>query len=362
MTSSQQVLPAGSADDAPGGRADLAGKPTKPPRSSKFRVLCVGVGLAVLLCAGMVWSLSLGAEPISAGGILHGIFHSTGTDDLIIRSLRLPRVVLALLVGAALCVAGALMQAVAANPLAAPEIMGVNGGAVFVVVLGATVFPSLAGAPTLLLAFVGAGVAGFAVMMLAGAGRGRTSPVRLALAGVTMTSLLVALTQVLIIFNENSTDGVLFWLVGGINTASWSDVSTVLPWIAAGLVGAYALARSLNLLALGEDMARGLGQNVERTRVFGSVLVIVLCAASVSVAGPVAFIGLIIPHIMRRLVGSSYVVLLPLCTLGGAALLLYADIASRFVNPPYEEPAGVVTALIGAPIFVYLARRQQVAS
>jgi iron complex transport system permease protein len=166
----------------------------------------------------------------------------------------------------------------------------------------------------------------------------------------------------LIIFNENSTDGVLFWLVGGVNAANWSEVGSVLPWIAAGLVGAFALARSLNLLALGEDMARGLGQNVERTRVIGSILVIVLCAASVSVAGPVAFIGLIIPHIMRRLVGSGYVVLLPLCAVGGAVLLLYADIASRFVNPPYEEPAGVVTALIGAPVFVYLARRQKAAA
>jgi iron complex transport system permease protein len=356
MAGSQDVLPAASATSAPGGPETAR----KAPRTNKFRVTWVAVAVLALLVVGMLWSLSLGAEPISVGGIVHGVFHSGGTDDLIIRSLRLPRVVLGLLVGAALCVAGALMQAVAANPLAAPEIMGVNGGAVFVVVLGMTVFPSLAGAPTLLLAFVGAGAAGTAVMILAGAGRGRTSPVRLALAGVTMTSLLVALTQVLVIFNENSTDGVLFWLVGGINTATWHDVTSALPWIAVGLVAALALARSLNLLALGEDMARGLGQNVERIRVSGAIVVVVLCAASVSVAGPVAFIGLIIPHIMRRLIGSNYTVLLPLCALGGATLLLYADIASRFVNPPYEEPAGVVTALIGAPVFVYLARRQTV--
>jgi iron complex transport system permease protein len=339
-----------------------AGTAAERPHTNGFHVVGVLVAILVLLAVGSLWSLSLGAEPIGVGGILHGLFHNTDTDDLIVHSLRLPRVVLGLVVGAALCVAGALMQAVAGNPLAAPEIMGVNGGAVLVVVLGMTLFPSLAGAPTLLLAFVGAALAGITVMLLAGAGRGRTSPVRLALAGVTMTSLLVALTQVLIIFNENSTDGVLFWLVGGINSASWSNVTSILPWVAAGLLGAFASARSLNLLALGEDMARGLGQNVERTRLFGSILVIVLCAAAVSVAGPVAFIGLIIPHIMRRLVGSNYVVLLPLCALGGAALLLYADIASRFVNPPFEEPAGVVTALIGAPVFVYLARRQQAAS
>ncbi|HVV21474.1 MAG TPA: iron ABC transporter permease [Pseudonocardiaceae bacterium] len=353
MTSSPNTLPAGTSSP------DGQGPVPKSPRSNRFRVTWVVVALLVLLVGGAAWSMTLGAEQLGIGDVLHGLFHNDGTADLIIRDLRLPRVVLAVVVGAALSVAGALMQAVAANPLAAPEIMGVNGGAVFVIVLGATVFPSLAGAPTLLLAFVGAGVAGTAVMVLAGAGRGRTSPVRLALAGVTMTSLLVALTQVLIIFNENSTDSVLFWLVGGINAANWSDVTSSLPWIAPGLLASFALARSLNLLALGEDMARGLGQNVERIRIFGSILVIVLCAAAVSVAGPVAFIGLIIPHIMRRLVGSSYVVLLPLCAIAGAVLLEFADIASRFLNPPYEEPAGVVTALIGGPIFVYLARRQK---
>jgi ABC-type Fe3+-siderophore transport system permease subunit len=358
MTSSPSTVPDASAATAP----EAAGDEPKRPRTNKSKVTLVTVAVLALLVVGLAWSLTIGAQPISVGGIVHGLFQNTDTDDLIVRTLRLPRVVLALLVGAALCVAGALMQAVAANPLAAPEIMGVNGGAVFVVVLGITVFPSLGGAPTLLLAFIGAGVAGFAVMMLAGSGTGKTSPVRLALAGVTTTSLLVALTQVLVIFNENSTDGVLFWLVGGVNLASWGDVVTILPWVTAGLLGSFALARSLNLLALGEDMARGLGQNVERTRLFGSVLVVVLCAAAVSVAGPVAFIGLVIPHIMRRLIGSSYVVLLPLCALGGAALLLYADIASRFVKPPYEEPAGVVTALIGAPIFVYLARRQKATS
>jgi iron complex transport system permease protein len=358
MTNLSTARPAGNASRVPGARADEV----KRPRANRGRVFWVAVALLVLLVAGGLWSLSLGSQPIGFGEIFRSLFHGSGTDEIIVRSLRLPRVVLALVVGAALCVAGALMQAVAANPLAAPEIMGVNAGAVFVVVLGMTMFPALAGAPTLLLAFVGAGAAGAAVMVLAGSGRGKTSPVRLALAGVTTTSLLISLTQVLIIFNENSTDGVLFWLVGGVNQASWSSIGSVLPWIVPGIVLAFALARSLNLLSLGEDMARGLGQNVERTRLFGSVLVIVLCAAAVSVAGPVTFIGLVIPHIMRRLTGSSYHTLLPLCAAGGATLLLYADIASRFVKPPYEEPAGVVTALIGAPIFVYLARRQKAAS
>jgi ABC-type Fe3+-siderophore transport system permease subunit len=328
--------------------------------TNKQRVTWLSLALLVLIVAGVLWGLSIGSQHIPLSRVPGAVFRATDADGLIIQSIRLPRVVLALCVGAALAVAGAVMQAVAANPLAAPEIMGVNSGAVFVVVLAITVVPSLRGAPTILLAFGGAAVAGVSVMLLAGSGRGRVSPVRLALAGVTASSLLISLTQVLIIFDENSTDSVLFWLVGGVNYAQWTDVRNLLPWLVAGLVGAFAMARPLNLLALGDDMARGLGQNVERTRMLGSALVIVLCGAAVSVAGPVAFIGLIVPHIMRRIVGSSYTVLLPLCAAGGAVLVLYADLLSRYVKPPFEVPAGVVTALLGAPIFVYLARRQKV--
>jgi ABC-type Fe3+-siderophore transport system permease subunit len=330
--------------------------------TSKQRVTWVSLVLLVIVVVGVAWALSIGSQHISLTRLPGAIFRANEPDELIIQSIRLPRVVLALCVGAALAVAGALMQAVAANPLAAPEIMGVNAGAVLVVVLAITIVPSLSGAPTILLAFGGAAAAGVSVMLLAGSGRGRVSPIRLALAGVTASSLLISLTQVLIIFDENSTDSVLFWLVGGVNFAAWQDVRNLLPWLVLGLIGSFAMARPLNLLALGDDMARGLGQNIERTRIIGSTLVIVLCGAAVSVAGPVAFIGLIVPHIMRRLVGSNYTVLLPLCAVGGGVLVLYADVLSRYVKPPFEVPAGVVTALIGAPIFVYLARRQKVTS
>jgi ferric citrate transport system permease protein len=332
------------------------------PRVAPARPLRAGVAAAVLLAlvvVGAVWSIRIGSQDMSIGQIAHALTHSTTTEDLIIRTIRLPRIVLSLFVGAALAVSGAIMQAIAGNPLAAPEIMGVNAGAVFTVVLGITVVPSWQGAPTMLLAFVGAAVAGISVLTLAGSGRGRTSPVRLALAGVTATSLLIAVTQVLIIFHDNSSDSVLFWLVGGVNFASWTDVPNVAPWVVLGLVGALLLARSLNLIALGDDMARGLGHKVERTRLIGGGLVILLSGASVAVAGPIAFVGLIVPHILRRVVGSNYRVLLPVSALGGMALLIYADLASRYIRPPYEEPAGVVTALIGAPIFIYLARREK---
>ncbi|MBW8707320.1 putative siderophore transport system permease protein YfiZ [Streptomyces sp. MBT84] len=323
-------------------------------------VAAVAVVGVALLTVGILWALSIGSEQISWSSVVHSWFSADSPADQIVRTIRLPRVLLAALVGANLAVSGAVMQAITANPIASPDIMGVNSGAAMVVVAAITIVPTMAGAPSILLAFGGAAAAGITVMVLAGMGTGKVSPVRLALAGVTASTLLVSLTQVLVIFHENDTQSVLFWLVGGVNFAQWHDIGTVLPWTAAGLLVALALAKSLNILALGEDMARGLGQHVERTRAFGAAVVIVLCGASVAVAGPIAFIGLIAPHITRKLVGSNYLRVLPVSMLVGAVLTVYADIGSRYVNPPFEVPTGVVTALVGAPIFIYLARRQKV--
>ncbi|MEV5172610.1 iron ABC transporter permease [Streptomyces flaveolus] len=340
-------------------KSSLAG-PAGRGRDPRLVLLAVAVAGVGLLAVGMLWALSLGSERIGWSSVAHAWISADSPAEQIVRTIRMPRVLLAALVGANLAVSGAVMQAITANPIASPDIMGVNAGAAVVVVAAITVVPSMAGAPSILLAFGGAAAAGITVMVLAGMGTGKVSPVRLALAGVTASSLLVSLTQVLVIFHENDTQSVLFWLVGGVNFAQWHDLTTALPWTAAGLLVAMALAKSLNILALGEDMARGLGQHVERTRALGAAVVIVLCGASVAVAGPIAFIGLIAPHITRRLVGSNHLRVLPVAMLVGAVLTVYADIGSRYVNPPFEVPTGVVTALVGAPIFIYLARRQKV--
>ncbi|MGV9347394.1 FecCD family ABC transporter permease [Streptomyces spiralis] len=345
--------PAAAVKSPPAGPAGRG----RDPRIVVAAVAVAGVGL---LAVGMLWALSLGSEQIGWSSVAHAWFSADSPAEQIVRTIRMPRVLLAALVGASLAVSGAVMQAITANPIASPDIMGVNAGAAVVVVAAITVVPSMAGAPSILLAFGGAAAAGITVMVLAGMGTGKVSPVRLALAGVTASSLLVSLTQVLVIFHENDTQSVLFWLVGGVNFAQWHDLTTALPWTAAGLLAALSLAKSLNILALGEDMARGLGQHVERTRALGAAVVIVLCGASVAVAGPIAFIGLIAPHITRRLVGSNHLRVLPVAMLVGAVLTVYADIGSRYVNPPFEVPTGVVTALVGAPIFIYLARRQKV--
>jgi iron complex transport system permease protein len=319
------------------------------------------VAIVVLLAAGLMWSTMLGATAIPAGAVLAGIVHPAGgVQAMIVRTVRLPRALLSAVVGANMGVAGVVMQSITANPLAAPEILGVSAGSAVMVVGALTFVPGLSGAPVVPLALLGGAVAGVLVLALAGAGQGRVGTVRLALAGFTVASLLLSVTQGLVIFNDNDTKNVFFWLVGGVNFAQWRDLTTVAPWTLVGLLGALALARSLDMLALGEDIARGLGLRVQRTRVLGGAVVIALVAGSVAVAGPITFVGLVVPHIVRRLVGTAHRAVIPLSALGGATLLVYADIASRFVNPPFEVPAGVVTALVGAPFFVMLARRNRI--
>lgn len=339
--------------------AARAGVRPAPAAARKYAaVAAVALIGALLLAVGGVWDLMVGDYAMTPGTVIHALFaggHSVPAE--ILRTIRLPRVTMAAVVGFAMAVAGVIMQGATANPLGAPDIVGVTAGAALVVVAGATVLSHLTGTWLVLLSFAGAAVAAFGTMAAAGLGQGRTNPVRLALAGVTLTAILLSFTQALLLLHQNGTAGVFFWLVGGVNYASWHDLVVVSPWLAAGTVGAMLLAAPLNILGLGEDTARGLGLNVNRVRVLGVLCVVALAGAAVAVAGPIGFIGIIVPHITRRLVGSNHAVVIPLSGLLGAALLVLADLACRFIQYPYETPTGIVTALIGAPFFLYLARR-----
>ena len=316
----------------------------------------------MLFCGGFVWSLSIGPESIGVWAIVQGTFAPNHTvPQLIVHLIRLPRALLAGLAGGSLAVAGVVMQSITRNPLGAPEVLGANTGAAVTVALAATIVPSLAGVSLVFLSFAGASVAAALVFGIARYGRGGLSPVRLALAGVTISILLFSLMQgILIVFSQDA-GSFFFWLVGGVTYANWHDIDLMLPWMAAGLVLAMLLASRMNVLALGDDVARGLGQNVGRTRFLGVVCVVLLAGSAIGVAGPIAFLGLIVPHIVRKLVGNNHFVLLPLSFLLGATLLLYADIVTRYLNHHVETPAGLVTAMIGAPFFVYLARREKLA-
>jgi iron complex transport system permease protein len=352
--------------DQAGGGAPLpaaARAPTARPRNRDLAAFIPLVLIALgLLVVGAAWSLSVGSRTISIQAILSALFAADNSStSALVRDIRLPRVVLAVAVGANIAVAGVVMQGITGNPLGAPDILGVSAGAALVVVVAVVLFTQVAGIALVLLAFLGAGVAAVLVLGIAGAGQGRISAVRLALAGVTVTAVLLSLTQAIIIFHQTGTAGVFYWLAGGVNLAQWSDVVSLAPWTVIGLLVAIGLAAQLNLLALGDDVALALGAHVNRTRLVGAAIVVMLAGASVAVSGPIAFIGLIVPHMTRRLVGNNHWVVIPLSGLVGATLLLYADIVSRYVSPPFETPTGIITALIGAPFFLYLARSQKVA-
>jgi ABC-type Fe3+-siderophore transport system permease subunit len=327
------------------------------------RAWAVFIGFAALAIGGFVWSVSIGPEHIGAWTLLKGtLAQGHDTKQLIVHLIRLPRALLAVLAGGALAVAGAMTQTLTGNPLGSPEILGVTSGAALSVALASVIVPGLAGVETIFLSIAGGSLAAVLVFGIARFARGGISPIRLTLAGITISLLALALLQgILIVFSQDA-ELFFFWLVGGVTYASWRDIHTVYPWLLAGLALAMLLARSLNGLALGDEVARGLGYNVGRARWLSGVCVVLLACAAVGVVGPVAFLGLIAPHIVRRVTGShNHFVVLPLSMMAGSALLLYADIAARHLDRHAEIPAGVVVAPLGALVFIYLARREKVA-
>ncbi|MUT67214.1 iron ABC transporter permease [Paenibacillus sp. NEAU-GSW1] len=285
-------------------------------------------------------------------------YDKTDSNQVIVRTARLPRAVTAVGVGASLAIAGALMQALTRNPLASPSVLGVNAGATFFIVLSITFFSFKNMQSLMWVAFVGAAVGSVVVYMLGSLGRGGLTPLKIILAGSAMTALFSSFTQGMLVLNQTGFQSVIFWLTGSISRQEMNAVALVLPYMAAGWVAALLVARQINLFMLGEDSAAGLGQRTGLIKIAAGAIIVVLAGASVSIAGPIALIGVMIPHIGRYLVGNDYRWLVPYCGLLGAVLLLIADIAARFIVIPEEMPVGVMTAAIGAPFFIYLARRE----
>ncbi|MGV7115172.1 FecCD family ABC transporter permease [Paenibacillus kyungheensis] len=308
----------------------------------------------------LMLSLMIGSSWISLPTVIDYVFHYSTTvkEHIILHILRMPRAIAVILIGANLSIAGCIMQALTRNPLASPSIFGINAGASFMIVLCTIVLPAVNG-----WILAGAGFAGglltvMIVLIMSVAIRGGKVEVRMALIGVVIQALLSSFTQGLLIFNEESASEILFWLAGSAAGVKWDELRLLAIVSIIGLIMAIGLSRSLSLISLGEDIARGLGQKIWTVRVVGSVIVILLAGISVSVVGPIGFVGLIVPHITRYLIGTDYRLLIPFAGVFGAILLTLADIGSRFVHFPAETPVGIITALIGAPYFVYLARRQ----
>lgn len=324
------------------------------------------VGIALLLIAtvvGIAGSLAVGAKPIPIGTVIEAFtdFDPTNADLVIVRELRVPRTILGLVVGAALGAAGALMQGVTRNPLADPGLLGVNAGAAFAVVLAIW----LLGVGTILglvwFAFIGAAIASVMVYLLGSGGRSGATPIRLALAGAALAALLTALTRAVTLIDQATLDQFRFWAVGSLAGRDADIALQVSPFIVVGLVLSVAVARQLNALALGDDTAVALGTRVRRTQLFSVIGITLLTGAAVAAAGPIGFVGLVIPHIARAWFGPDQRWLVPASAFGGAAFVLISDTIGRVIVTPGEIQVGIVTAAIGGPMFIMIVRRTRMA-
>lgn len=326
------------------------------------RRLAVLVTCVALLGAGVVLSLTVGSRTLETVAVLRTLVSPDGSETaVIVRELRVPRTVLAVVVGASLGAAGTLLQGLTRNALADPGLLGVSAGAALAVVSTSTVLGIGGAVGQALAAVVGALAATLAVWLLAGRGRSGASPLPLVLAGVAVTALLTSLTTVLVLLDADTLDEYRFWAVGSVAGRDVGLLLPVLPLLAAGTVLAAVSARTLDLLALGDDLARGLGARLAWGRAAAVSSATLLTAGAVAVAGPLGFVGLVAPHLARPLVGNDHRWLLPAAAVLGALLLLVSDVAGRVVARPAEVQVGIVTAVIGAPVLVALVRRRRLA-
>lgn len=335
---------------------DLVSKPGGKPRERIMWRTAVIVMFAGLAVVGFVISLAKGTVYISVGDIVRILHSGMGIDvgSQVIWNIRLPRTLVGALVGINLAVAGAILQGVMKNPLADPHIIGVSSGAGLAGIVILILFP---GKEYLItpVAFIGA--MGTALLIYVLAWRGGIQPVRIILAGVAVSTFLGAGISGLMVFYSDRVHGALMWMIGGLSARSWPHLNIILPYTVVGTLCAYLGAKRLNILMLGDDVARSLGIYVERTRLVLTAVAALLAASAVSVVGLLGFVGLIVPHAARLLVGSDYRFLLPASALLGAAVVTLSDTLARTIFSPIELPVGIIMAFLGAPFFLYLLRR-----
>lgn len=332
---------------------EMEGKtPQRDPRWKK-RVTVLLV-LILLTFLGFIYGLIEGPVKIPISHVWDALIHDTdSTERQIIWDIRLPRVLIGLLVGACLSIAGALLQGVMKNPLADPGVIGVSAGAGLVAVMMMILFPSF-----IHLLPIGAFIGAFAatVMIYLAAWERGISPVRMILAGVAINSLLGAMMSFIMLLYSDQVQAVLPWLVGGLSGRSWQHFQMIWPYALIGIVLSVFATKHANTLILGDDVAKLLGNKVERSRLFLILLSTFLAGAAVSVAGLITFVGLVVPHIIRMLIGNDYKYLLPISAIGGAFLVVLADTIARSWFDPLELPVGILLAMLGAPFFLYLLK------
>ncbi len=324
-----------------------------------YLFMVVGI---ILLIVGIISSVLLGAKDISLSTVIQSIF--TDGDDIntkIVRDVRIPRAIAATLVGGFLGVAGAIMQGITRNPIAEPSVMGITQGATFMIAVAFVlqrIYKSLIiGSFSLMMfAFAGASISGLLVYFISSRSRRKIDPVKLALAGTALGTLLISLAMGIAMY-FNLSQQLSFWIAGGLVGVKWEGVKLLAIVGGSALIAAIILSPKITILSLGEEVAIGLGQKTNTVRFISIIIVIFLTGASVSVAGNIVFVGLIVPQIAKAIVGADYKYIVPSSMILGSVLLVYSDILARVINPPYETPIGSLTALLGVPMFIYLVRK-----
>ncbi|PQZ57058.1 MULTISPECIES: iron ABC transporter permease [Bacillus] len=312
----------------------------------------------VCLIGSIFLAVAFGAKDIHLQTVWAAVFDYNPklTQHQIIYELRLPRVIGAAVVGAAFAVAGAVMQGVTRNPLADAGVLGINAGAMFVVALSFAFFPHMPYSYLMIVSFIGAVLSTILIFIIGSATSGGLTPMRLTIAGAVMAALLHSLSSGIAIYYDLSQD-LAFWFAGGVAGVKWEHLKFLVPIILITIVFATVLGRSISLISMGDDVATNLGVKTNRTRILGMIIVVILAGVSVSAVGSIGFVGLVIPHIARKLVGVNYRLIIPMSALLGAMLLVLADLGARTVNPPKELAIGIMVALVGVPFFLYIARK-----
>lgn len=320
----------------------------------------IGAGtVAILLC--IFLSLALGSRSIDLAKVVGALLDSgdVSFDALVVRE-RIPRTIFSIIAGASLGVSGALMQAITRNPIADPAILGVNSGAALFVVTGIAFFQINTAQKYILFALAGAALTSAVVYRIGSLGSGGATPIKLALAGAATSAALSSLVSMIVLPRVDAMNSYRFWQVGSVGGATWDGILAVLPFLAAGLVIGFLITPALNALALGDDVATGLGVRVGAVRMIGALAGVLLCGATTAIAGPIGFVGLMVPHTMRLLCGPNLKAIVPMSAVGGAVLLTSADVFGRLIGGVGEVEAGIITAFFGAPVMIVIAIRTKV--
>ena len=324
-------------------------------KKSKF----IGFAFAGIFAVAMLLLIDIliGMSDIGIKEIIDSIISYSGSkQDLIIRTVRLPRVLLCILIGASMAISGLIMQNLTRNPLASPQILGINSGATLSVVVIMVFLPLLGYKAKILGAFLGAGVIGLFVHVIGTVKN--LSPLKITLVGISIQLFLSSITKSIMLFNESKTSDLVFWMIGGVHHAQFIHIMAILPWFILSIILTILISNSMDTLKMGDSVAISLGENVKLTKTVATIVVILLSSSSVAIAGPISFVGLITPHIISKLGGRNFRQNFILCGIYGANLLLLSDIISKILKYPYESPVGTVTSFIGAVFYIFLANKE----